>query len=269
VVADGFESAGDVLASGIVLFGLVMAGRPPDQEHPYGHGRFETVTGLILGVILAGVGLGICYRSLSQVGKIHTVPEAYTLWPLLLSIACKSTLSGLKFHHGRKIHSAALVADAWNDMVDILSALAALTALGLTLMNPDSFLHADLYGGFAIGVIVIVTGGRIVRDTAMQLADTMPEERMLDQVRRLAVTVPGAMGVEKLYARSTGLRYHVDMHLEVDPYMAVWESHEIARSVRLKLINELDWIADVLVHVEPSPLVNHPAIDKKADSTRH
>jgi cation diffusion facilitator family transporter len=266
VVADGFESAGDVLASGIVLIGLIMAERPPDEEHPYGHGRFETVTGLVLGVMLACVGLGICYRSLSQVGKVHLTPAAYTVWPLLGSIVAKSTLSTLKFHFGRKIRSSALVADGWNDMVDILSALAALTALGLTLLNPGSFASADLYGGFAIGVIVIVTGGRIVRDTALRLADTMPEEALLHDVRRVAGDIPGVMGVEKLFARSTGLQYHVDLHLEVDPHMTVWESHEIARNVRLKLITELDWIADVLVHVEPSPLVDHPALDKPADS---
>jgi divalent metal cation (Fe/Co/Zn/Cd) transporter len=81
----------------------------------------------------------------------------------------------------------------------------------------------------------------------------MPDERHMQQIREVASTVPGALGVEKCYARKTGLRYHVDLHLEVDPEMTVRQSHEIAHQVRLRVIERLDWVADVLVHVEPAP----------------
>ena len=103
------------------------------------------------------------------------------------------------------------------------------------------------------GLIVIVTGLRVSRDTALQLMDTMPDERLMIQIRAAAATVAGVKGVEKCFARKTGLRYHVDLHLEVDPEMTVRQSHDIAHEVRLSILQKLDWVADVLVHVEPAP----------------
>ncbi len=104
-----------------------------------------------------------------------------------------------------------------------------------------------------MGLIVIIVGVRVARETALQLMDTMPDEELMRQIRAAAAQVPGALGVEKCFARKTGLRYHVDLHLEVDPHMTVRQSHEIAHEVRLRIVQSLDWVADVLVHVEPAP----------------
>jgi cation diffusion facilitator family transporter len=251
VVADGFESASDVVASAVVLFGLAVAARPPDDQHPYGHGRFEMLTGLGLGFLLAVVGLAISVKSLLRVGEVHQPPAAYGLWPLLASVAAKSALSTVKLRYGRRIQSAALVADAWNDTVDILSGTVALAALGLTLYDPSRFLAFDHYGGFAVGLIVIFLGLRVVRETSLQLMDTMPAVELMDAIREAARDVPGVRGVEKCYARKTGLQYHVDLHLELDPELTVRASHEIATQVRFRIKERLDWVADVMVHVEP------------------
>jgi cation diffusion facilitator family transporter len=253
VVADGFESAGDVFTSLIVLFGLIIASRPPDEEHPYGHGRFEMLTGLAVGVILAGAGVLISFRSLKQISMVHTPPALFGIWPLLGSIVVKAVLSASKFRIGRQIQSGALLADAWNDAVDILSGFTALIALGLTLYDPERFLAADHFGGFAVGIIVIFTGVRVIRDTSLQLMDTMPDEELMLKIRDVALAVPRVYGVEKCFARKTGLQYHVDLHLEVDPEMTVRESHEVATEVRGRIKDQLDWVADVLVHVEPYP----------------
>ncbi|MCC7174359.1 MAG: cation transporter [Bryobacterales bacterium] len=259
VVADGVESASDVFASSVVLFGLVLAGKPADEKHPYGHGRLETLTGGAVGMLLAGTGVVICVRSLANLGSQGPPPASYAVWPLVVSIAFKGALSPIKFHFGRKIRSSALVADAWNDMVDVLSGFAALAGLGLTLYDPVRFTSADHYGGFAVGLIVVFLGLRVVRDTTYQLMDTMPEPAMMDDIRRVALAVPGVLGVEKCFARNTGLQHHVDLHLEVDPAMTVRESHDIAMRVRGQIVAELEWVADVLVHVEPHPpLVETP-----------
>jgi cation diffusion facilitator family transporter len=137
--------------------------------------------------------------------------------------------------------------------VDILSATAALVAVMLALADPARFVEADRWGGFAVGLIVIFTGVRVVRDTSMQLIDTMPGDALMNTIRTVAMRVPGVLGVEKCYARKTGLQYHVDLHLEVDPEITVRESHFIAHNVQLRIKNDLDWVADVLVHVEPAP----------------
>ena len=103
-----------------------------------------------------------------------------------------------------------------------------------------------------IGLIVVFMGFRVVRETALQLMDTMPEPAQMAALRAEALSVPGALGIDKCYARKTGLRYHVDLHLEVDPNLTVLASHEIARAVKRHLKNRVDWVADVLVHVEPA-----------------
>ncbi|HWB83646.1 MAG TPA: cation diffusion facilitator family transporter [Bryobacteraceae bacterium] len=251
VVADGFESAGDFIASSLVLLALTLAVKPADAEHPYGHGRIEILTGLLIGVALAAAGAIISYASLQNLGETRPAPAAFVVWPLVASAFAKAVLAGLKFHYGRKLQSAALIADASNDAMDICSAVSALIAVGLTIHDPVRFLDADRYGGFVVGLIVVWTGVRVARDTALQLMDTMPEERLMNQIRAVASFVDGVRGVEKCFARKTGFRYHVDLHLEVDPEMTVRQSHDIAHVVRQRILEKLDWVADVLVHVEP------------------
>ena len=251
VAAVGIEFAGDVMASGAVLLGSMLAARPADQDHPYGHGRIETLAGLLVGLILVFGGAGICFRSLQKVAEVHPPPAAYAVYPLAVSIFVKTILSTLKFHYGRKVRSAALVADAWNDAVDILASMAAMIAVLFTLSDPVRFLSADHYGGFTVGLVVIYTGIRVIRDTSLELIDTMPSPVVLDDIRSSALGVSGVWGVEKVFARKTGLQYHVDLHLEVDPEISVRASHEIAHNVRQHVLDTLGSVADVLIHVEP------------------
>ena len=249
VVSDGFESAADCFTSGMVYVGLRVAAKPADQDHPYGHGRFEILTGLMMGMLLAAVGAGICVRSIEQRKERHA-PALFAIWALLGSIAVKAVLATVKMRVGKRTRSAALVADAWHELVDIVSGGVALIAVLLSVFFPN-LQAADHYGGFVIGLIVIFLGLRVARDTTLQLMDTMPDQAQMEQIRAAARSVPGALAIEKCFARKTGLRYHVDLHLEVDPSLTVLASHEIAHAVQLNVKRELDWVEDVLVHVEP------------------
>lgn len=251
VVADGVEAAGDVVSSAVVFFGLALAAIPPDDNHPYGHGRIETLSGFTVGVMLALVGGGIAISSMQRLYVKATPPQGFAVYAMIVSIAAKSILSAAKFKIARNTGSNGLRADAWNDSVDILSGIVALAALSLTLYDPARFLSADSIGGIIVGMIVIFLGLMVVRDSTLQLMDTMPPPELLDEVRRTAILVPGALGVEKCFARKTGLQYHVDLHLEVDPDLTVRQSHDIATNVRKRLQTDLDWVADVLIHVEP------------------
>ena len=253
-VSDGVESAGDVLASGLVLLGLIIAAKPPDLEHPYGHGRLETLSALAVGMLLVATGVLIAFESLHLTHDFSPPPAAYAVWPLIASIVIKSIMSAAKWRYGRRIQSSGLIADAWNDTVDILSGATALIGLGLTLLDPARFSAADRIGGSAVGVIVVFLGIRVVRDTAMLLMDTMPAPEAMYRIRQVGLAVPGVLGIEKCFARKTGLKWHVDLHLDVDPAMTVYDSHEIATRVREKIRTEVDWVADVLVHVEPHML---------------
>ena len=252
VMADGFESAADVFTSGLVYVGMMIASRPPDENHPYGHGRFETLTGLLLGFFLLCAGALIAWHGLT--GPSHsTPPAAWAIVPLIISIVAKGGLVLVKYTHGRKIGSSSLLADAANDAIDILSGTVALAALSLTLWRPLDFARADHYGACAVGLIVIASAARVIHQTALNLMDTMPDDDAMDTIRDAALKVKDVAGVEKCYARKTGLQYHVDLHLEVDPEITVRASHVIAGRVRDKIREDVPWVADVLVHVEPSP----------------
>jgi cation diffusion facilitator family transporter len=252
-VAVGFEFAGDVLTSAVVLIGLGVASRPPDANHPYGHGRVETVAGLLVGFVLMTAAAGIAYRAINAIGGSHVPPGLAAAWVLVLGILVRGFMSTWKFRLGRRIGSTSLVADAWNDAVDILSAGVALGAVLLARLDPARLVTADHYGGVFVGAVVFVTGVRVVRRASLELADTMPDAALTAELASVAMSVPGVLGVEKRLARKTGLRYHVDLHLEVDPDMTVRTSHEIAHEVKRRVQAELAWVADVLVHVEPAP----------------
>ena len=196
--ADGFESTADVFASGMVFIALTLAERPPDENHPYGHGRVETLAGLLLGFLLMAAGWGIAWHGLTGSADEKLVPKSYAVWPLVISMAVKFVLVAVKFRKARQIDSDALKADATNDAIDLFSAMVALGALSLTLYDPARFLRADHYGAALVGLIVIATSLRIMYESAMHLMDTMPDEGAMRQIRQVAVRVPEVAGVGEL-----------------------------------------------------------------------
>ena len=166
----------------------------------------------------------------------------------------RTVTAAVKMRIGKRAHSVALTADAWHDLVDLFSGFVALAAVLISVSFP-ALRAADHYGGFAIGLIVIFLGLPVARETTLQLMDTMPDDEQMQQIRAVASNVPGALAIEKCFARKTGLRDHVDLHLEVDPHLTVLESHRIGHEVQLRIRTDLDWVADVLVHVEPHMIV--------------
>lgn len=252
VLAAGVEFSADVVASLVVMAGFWYASKPADWNHPYGHGRAETLTGLLVGLGLVLVGAAIVTRGFMDIGAGgHLVPAHFTVWPLVASLVVKSGLMTTKWRLARRFGSQALMADAWNDSVDVLSSLAALVALGLALYDPTRFAAADAVGAVLVGAFVITAGVGVVRSTSLDLIDTMPPASVIDKVRVAALGVPGVRGVEKCFGRKTGLQYHVDLHLEVDGWITVDEGHAIAAQTRDAVRDRVPEVTDVLVHVEP------------------
>jgi len=250
VLATGIEFSGDVLASSLILISIIVASKPADDQHPYGHGRVETLGAFVLGLILIVAGIGVSWASLHGIAERHSAPGPMAIVALLFAIVLRAIMATIKFRVGRRESSAALLADAWNDSVDILAATTALIAVGLAMYD-TRFLAADHYGGAVVGIIVAITGARVLRDASLELMDTMPDTEKIDDIKRVAMEVDGVWGVDKTYARKTGFTYHVDLHIEVDPALTVAASHQIAGHVRSLVRERLRWVADVLVHVEP------------------
>jgi cation diffusion facilitator family transporter len=253
VLATGIEFSGDVLASSLILISIIVASKPADDQHPYGHGRVETLGAFVLGLILIVAGLGVSWASLHGIAERHSPPGTMAIVALLFAIVLRAVMATIKFRVGRRESSAALLADAWNDSVDILAATTALIAVGLAMYD-TRFLAADHYGGAVVGIIVAITGIRVLRDASLELMDTMPDAEKIEEIKRVAMEVDGVWGVDKTFARKTGFTYHVDLHIEVDPALTVAASHQIAGHVRSLVRARLRWVADVLVHVEPGSL---------------
>jgi cation diffusion facilitator family transporter len=189
VFADGLENTGDLLGSVLVLYALFVASKPPDREHPYGHGRSETIAGLAVGFLLAASGLVICYESFRRLHTATEAPHLFAIWPMAVSIVVKGGLSLGKFSYGKRLGSAALQADASHDGIEIVSGVVAILALGLTLYDPEHFAAADHWGGFIVGLIVLLTAFHVVHDTSQELMDAMPADERIQQIRRIQLFI--------------------------------------------------------------------------------
>jgi cation diffusion facilitator family transporter len=256
VIADGIESAGDVIASLILWLGLRMSAQPPDEDHPYGHGRFEILAGQAIGAFLIASGAILGWQAILHLRQPQSTPQSFAIWTVVISITIKLILARWKKSAAREFRSAALEADAANDWLDVLSGLVAILALGLNLYNPSLFSHADAVGGVIIAILVVVLGFQVLRQSSWELLDTMPSPEMLAEIKTCARAVPGALGIEKCLARKTGFQYHVDLHLEVAPHLTVENAHQISGAVRAAIRKQIPWVADVLIHIEPAPSDN-------------
>jgi cation diffusion facilitator family transporter len=203
VFSDGLEASGDVLCSAIVYFGLWLAGKPPDREHPYGHGRYEALAGLAIGGVLLLAGAAIFWHGIRFAGK-HSYLPVYALFPLLVAVVMKSVLAVLKFRTGRRILSVSLESDAWHDVTDLLSTGIALIAVGFTLINPQRFGNADQIGGVLIGLIISALAVQVVHRTMDNLLDTMPEPGKLAEIRAKALRIHGALALRNALRAAPG-----------------------------------------------------------------
>jgi cation diffusion facilitator family transporter len=241
VFADGLENTSDLFGSGLVLYALYIASKQTDKEHPYVLGRSEPIAGLAGGFLLGASGILICYESFRRLRASTEHPHLHAIWPLIGSIAVKSGSSLAKFAYGHRLGSAALLADAWHDSVEIISGLVTLIAFALTLYDPTHFAAADHWGGFAVGLIVLFTAFARSEGHQRRTHGRDAKQERIERIRNMALSAPGVFGVEKTYTRKSGLQYHVELHLEVDPNMIVQESHDLATRTRFLICEQLDW----------------------------
>ena len=250
LIADAVESMADIVSSLVVWRSLHIAARPPDGNHPYGHGRAEPLAALIVAVMLFGAAVGIAIQSVREIVSPHRAPAAYTLAVLLVVIAIKESMFHLVRRTARRTGSGAVLADAWHHRSDAITSAAAAIGISVALFGGQAYAPADDWAAlFAAGVIVF-NGYRLLMPPLHELMD-IDQPEIITQLREVAAGVPGVAGVEKVLARKSGLRYWVDMHVEVDPEMSVRHAHELAHGVKDAIRLALPHIEDVLIHIEP------------------
>lgn len=251
LVSDGVHSLSDVVSDAVVLLGVRFAARPADDEHPWGHGRIETLTAFVLGLILVGAAVALGWSGLRGIRHPEPVdPSWWAAGAALFSLAAKEALFRWTRAVGRRTNSRALIANAWHHRSDALSSLVALAAVSGAILLPEwDFL--DPLGSLLVGLMILVVGVRILLDAARELIDTGVEEELR---RKLGGIVTGVAGVERvvsLEARRMGPSLAVELTVAVDPEMDVFQAHRITEFIDAQLRRKLARIGKVMIHVEP------------------
>lgn len=251
LVADAVESFADIFSSLIVWRGLVVAAAPPDEDHPYGHGKAEPIASAIVAAMLLGAALWIVITAFGEIMKPHLSPAPFTLIVLVAVVAVKEGLFRFVSREGRAVDSSAVKTDAWHHRSDAITSVAAGIGISVSLIGGKGFEAADDVAAIAAAGVIAWNGWHLLRPALNELMDTAPGPEVIDRIRQIAATTPGVDRVEKCFVRKVGYQYFVDMHVEVDPQMTVLHSHEIAHEVKDKIRDTMPSVNDVLVHIEP------------------
>jgi cation diffusion facilitator family transporter len=251
LIADAVESLADVFSSIVVWRGVVVAETPPDEDHPYGHGKAEPLAAAtVSAMLLLAAGL-IAYHSLRGIAEPRVAPSAWTLILLVAVIVVKEILFRFVLHEGRHVQSPAVKTDAWHHRSDAITSAAAFIGISIALVGGKGYENADNWAALAAACVIALNGWRLLRPAFNDLMDRSPDREVIEQIKKIASTIPGVDRVEKCFVRKMGYRLYADMHVEVDPGMTVMRSHEIAHAVKDKVRDQIPAVSDVLVHIEP------------------
>lgn len=259
LIADAVESLADIFSSIIVWRGLVVAETPPDEDHPYGHGKAEPLAAAIISAMLMLAAGLIAFHSFQGLIKPRMAPSGWTLFVLVAVIAVKETLFRFVVHEAKHVDSPAVKADAWHHRSDAITSVAAFIGISIALLGGKGYENADNWAALVAACVIAFNGWILLRPAFNDLMDRSPDPEIVGQVRRLAATLPGVEGVEKCFVRKMGYHLYADMHVKVNPEMTVVRSHAIAHAVKDKIRAELPAVSDVLVHIEPADRIT-PAL---------
>jgi len=251
LIADAIESMADAASSIIVWRAVVIAEKPADKEHPYGHGKAETLATAAVSVMLIGAALLIFSRSLKEILTPRHAPAPYTLLVLLGVILIKEGLFRFVGRVGQEVESGAVKADAWHHRSDAITSAAAALGISIALVGGDSYRSADDWAAIFAAMIISFNGFRLLRPALDELMDAAPKENIAGVARAIALQVNGVEGVEKCFARKMGREYWLDMHIEVDGELTVAVAHELSHAVKDAIRAKLPRVLDVTIHIEP------------------
>lgn len=253
LLMDAIATILDVVGSIFLIYCIKVAARPPDVNHPFGHGRIEPLAGLLMGVMLIVVGVVMFFQQIFEYFTIKHEEAIYGfLWviPLVAMIILEIIYRILK-NTAKKHESPALGADASHYRIDSITSLLALIALFLGFLFPEWSQSLDHYGAFAIVAIMIIIGFFAARENMHQLVDKVPSPYLFAKVRNAAMEVKGVLDTEKIRIQLYGPDAHVDIDIEVDPQLSVEKAHKISQQTRAAIQKDWPFVRDVTVHIEP------------------
>lgn len=254
LIADAIESTTDVLSSALVLFGIKYSTRPADSNHPYGHGRAETlVTFAVVGFLVISATI-IAIESIENIRTPHETPEKFTLVVLALIVIIKEVFYRIVSKKSDETNSSSLKADAWHHRSDAITSLMAFIGISIAIYMGPGYETADDWAALFASFLIVYNAYLIFRPALGEILDEHLYDDMIDGIRKIATTVEGVIDTEKCFVRKTGMTYLVDLHMTVKGNITVSEGHEIAHRLKDAIINRIPEIADVLIHMEPDDL---------------
>ncbi len=251
LIADATESSADVLSSGLLWIGLRIAQKPPDNEHPYGHGKAEPLAAIVISLFLMGAAVWIGWHAVEFIRTPHAMPRSFTLYVLLGVILIKEGLYRYVMKVGKEIDSQAVKADAHHHRADAITSIAAFIGISIALLLGPGHESADDWAALAAACLVMYNAIKLLLPAVNEVMDAAPSKEIVGRIRNLAGQNPLVRKVEKCFVRKMGFDYFVDIHIQVDGTLSVTEGHAIAHAVKAKLLESNLRIKDVLVHVEP------------------
>lgn len=252
LLVDAVASALDILASIALLAAVLLATRPPDDDHPFGHGRYEPLAGLQLGLLVAGAGLWLLAEQWGAGAARETLSATRWTFAVPLGATVLLALTGIRMRRdAREFRSSALLSEANHYLIDAATSFIATIGLLAGDIFPSISAFGDTTGAVLLAVMMVVLGGLAAWGNVHQIMDRTPEKEYFDRVRTSAMAVDGVLDVEKLRIQAAGPDAHVDIDIEVDPEMTVAASHEITQYVRAAIQAEWPAVREVVVHVEP------------------
>ena len=251
MIADGIESTTDIFSSLIVMGGLRISTKPPDETHPYGHGKAESLAGLIVALFLLGAATLIAYQSVQEIRTPHQSPAWFTLVVLGGVIIIKEWLFRRMLQVGDEMESSALKNDAWHHRSDAITSLATFIGISIALIGGEKYATADDWAALLACAIIYFNGFRLLRVALNEVMDAAAPEDIEDQIRGIAYGVEGVVGIEKCRVRKSGLGYLTDLHVVVDGKISVQQGHLIGHAVKDKLIADPIPVTDAIIHIEP------------------
>jgi len=253
LLLDALGSLIDVAASSLLIVCIRLAERPPDTEHPFGHGRYEPLAGMQMGFFLVLLGTVLVFQQIIQliIGEEMRIIDARTWIFSFIATVCLEVSYFILKKTARKQDSPALESDAFHYHIDALNSLLATIVLLIAAFNPLWSVTIDHCGAIIIATILIALGAHAAKNNLHQILDRIPDPKFFDRVSQAALRVPGVQETEKIGIRKYGPDAHVNIDVEVSPEMSVEHAHEISQKVRLEIQKEWPSVRDVSVHIEP------------------
>lgn len=251
LIADAVHSVSDLFTDIIVLFGIWRGGKPPDEKHPFGHGRIETLATALVGIALIGTALYLGARSALNIYSRNTYhPTLLAILGAFLSIAFKEALYHYTIHTGRRIQSPLVIANAWHHRSDALSSIAVLLGVAVARIKPDWSI-LDAYAALLVSFLIIKVGLEIAAKAVHELSDAAPAPDIIKRIETCSLGVEGVIGIHDLRVRTSGGRIQLEIHVVVDGRQTVVEGHRIAKKVEECLLEDIAGLTTAAIHIDP------------------